>query len=404
MAGTYSCTEIQNAFIALENQISGRIWSKVGPLDNWISRIPKGEFPKGQGFTINSMMLERTITTSEDGTEWVTAVPSKTTAQGGPTDNCSPTPEVLSFGQTLRPFTLARRNIQTEEFCINDLQYDYQIGKVLANVMEQLTHISDWVWMNRAQNTYMDACGHHITVKKTGDTDDGTTWNAASPPTSRLSWQSLEQVYQRLILEGATGEGAIGYTEGTGQPVFSLFTDAITGRDLTRQDPELRQDFRYANPDMLIATPGHPYSYTGFKVDWIKFPPRYEIVGGAYKRIYPYGAKTAATKGFNQPVSNAYIYATYQASCIFIPTVGTMLYENPDQSPGGGVKFDAASHMGVFKFLVIKDKVCNPRGEKGFFDALFASAFEPGQTYLGFTFLHLNCGPMGIKKSCSDYS
>lgn len=404
MANPYTCAEIENAFIALENQISGRIWNKVGPLDNWISRVPKGEFPKGQGFTINSMMLERTLTTSEDGTEWTTAAPSKTTAQGGPVDNCTPTPEVLSFGQTLRPFTLARRNIQTEEFCINDLQYDYQIGKVLANVMEQLTHTADWVWMNRFQNTYMDACDHHITVKISGDTDDGTAWVAASPPTARLSNVTLENIYQSLVLEGASGEGAMGYTEGTGQPVFSLFTDGITARDLIRQDPDLRQDFRYANPDLLIATPGHPYSYNGFKFDWIKFPPRWEIVNGAYVRVYPYNPKTAATKGFKQEVSNAYKYATYQTSFIFIPTVMTMLYENPDTSPGGGVKFDATSHMGVFKFLVIRDKYCNPRGEKGFFDALFASAAEPGQTYLGYALMHLNCGPIGIKKNCLNYS
>lgn len=401
MANPYTCAEIENAFIALENQISGRIWSKVGPVDNWIGRVSRGEFPKGMGFTINSLMMERTITASEDGTEWVTAAPSQKSP--GPVDNCSPTPEVVKFGQTLRPYTLARRNIQTDEFCINDLQYDYQIGKVLSNVMEQLTHISDWVWMNRIQNLYSAAADHKVTVKLAGDVD-ASTFNAADPPTARLNWLTLENVYQSLILEGATGEGAVGYTMSTNQPVFSLFTDAITSRDLIRQDPDLRMDFRYAQPDILIGTPGAPYSYNGFKVDWIKFPPRWEIVNGAYVRIYPYKAPVAATKGEKMEVSNSYKYATYQDSFIFVPTVGTLLFENPDTSPGGGVKFDYASHMGVFKFLVIKDRYCNPRGEKGFFDALFASAFEPGQTYLGYVFRHLNCGPIGIKKSCLNYS
>jgi hypothetical protein len=399
----YSCSDVHNAFLYLENQISSRIWNKVGPIDNWIGRTARGEFPKGMGFTINSMMLERTITTSEDGTEWVTAVPSTTNANAQNADNCNPTPEVLTFGQTLRPFTLARRNIQTEEFCINDLQYDFQIGKVLGNVMDMLTHVSEWVWMNRMQNTYSDSCNHKITVKLAGDTDS-TTFDATSPPTARLNWPTLENIYQFLVLEGATGEGAIGYVMSTNQPVFSLFTDAMTSRDLIRQDPDLRMDFRYADPQVLLNTPGAPYSYNGFKVDWIKFPPRWEIVGGAYKRIYPYDPKVAATKGFNQPVSNSYRFATFQDSFIFIPTVHTMLYENPDTSPGDGVKFDFASHMGVFKFLVIKDRICNPRGEKGFFDALFASASEPGQTYLGFVLRHLNCGPIGPKKSCLNYS
>src|SRR6266404_5191222 len=98
MAGVYSCTDIKNAFTALTGQISDRIWSKVGPLDNWVGKVPRGEFPKGMGFTINSMMLERTITVAEDGTEWVTAAPSANNADvPAPPDNCLVTPEVVSF-------------------------------------------------------------------------------------------------------------------------------------------------------------------------------------------------------------------------------------------------------------------------------------------------------------------
>jgi hypothetical protein len=65
------------------------------------------------------------------------------------------------------------------------------------------------------------------------------------------------------------------------------------------------------------------------------------------------------------------------------------------------VQFDYYSHMGDFQFLVIKDKKCNPRGELGFFDALFASASEPGHTELGFVIRHLNCQPLRtLRPSC----
>jgi hypothetical protein len=63
------------------------------------------------------------------------------------------------------------------------------------------------------------------------------------------------------------------------------------------------------------------------------------------------------------------------------------------KGPIAGMNFNAVSWMGDFDFLVILDKVCNPRGNKGFFDALFASASEPGLTHLGFTVDHLNCRP-----------
>ena len=51
--------------------------------------------------------------------------------------------------------------------------------------------------------------------------------------------------------------------------------------------------------------------------------------------------------------------------------------------------------MGEFQFLVITDKACNPRGELGFFDALYASRRrQPGHTYLGYAIAHLNCPPL----------
>jgi hypothetical protein len=52
--------------------------------------------------------------------------------------------------------------------------------------------------------------------------------------------------------------------------------------------------------------------------------------------------------------------------------------------------------MGEFQFLVIPDKTCNPRGELGFFDALYASASQPGHTYLGYAIAHLNCAPLRV--------
>jgi hypothetical protein len=59
--------------------------------------------------------------------------------------------------------------------------------------------------------------------------------------------------------------------------------------------------------------------------------------------------------------------------------------------------------MGEFQFLVIYDKECNPRGELGFFDALYASASQPGHTYLGYAIAHLNCPPLRTPKT-SCYS
>jgi hypothetical protein len=277
--------------------------------------------------------------------------------------------------------------------------------------MDQLENVTEWVWSNRYQNEYMVNCLHHITENGSGAIADvGAGPDKFTPPaltstayaaaTSRLVQGTLEQIYQQLVLDGAVATaGAIGKGSND-QPIFALFTDAVTSRDLIRQDPELRMDFRYADPDRLINTLGTPYSYNGFKHVWLKFPPRYDNNGG---RVYPYLAPSSTTVGLKTEINPGYIYAKYQVSFVFIPTVYTCLMERPSTNPGGSLKFDYASHMGEFQFLVITDKACNPRGEMGFFDAVYASASQPGQTYLGYSILHLNCPPLRVPKT-SCYS
>ncbi len=401
-----ACENIKNAFYALTGQVSPRLYNRISINDPWVAYVEKGEWPTGMGYTINSMMLERTLTNTESGTEWVAATPSGSGDVATTNNNCLPTPEVLQFGQTLTPFTMARRNIQTENFCINDLQNDFMIAQVLSNVMDQLETVTEWVWSNRFQNEYLTLCDHNIVETNAGNfldvkaTAPFTPAAIPSPGTvgSRLLQGTLEQIYQQLVLDGAVAtSGAIG-KGANDQPIFALFTSAATSRDLIRQDPELRMDFRYADPDKLINTLGTPYSYNGFKHVWLKFPPRYDAAGA---RVYPYTAPTATTKGWKRLVNPAYLYAPIQISFIFIPTVFTCLYERPSTAPGGGVKFDYSSHMGEFQFLVISDKACNPRGELGFFDALYASASQPGHTYLGYAIAHLNCPPLRTPKpSC----
>ena len=181
-----ACSDtIKNAFYALTGQVSPRLYNRISINDPWVGYIEKGEWPQGMGFTINSMMLERTLTDSETGTEWTAATPSGTGDTATTNNNCLPTPEVLKFGQTLTAFTMYRRNIQTELFCINDLQNDFMIAQVLSNVMDQLETVTEWVWSNRYQNEYMAMCGHKVT-EKNGVID-------LMHYRVRLRWQSSDQ-------------------------------------------------------------------------------------------------------------------------------------------------------------------------------------------------------------------
>jgi len=395
----YTCDEVTNAFIAQEGLLNDKIYSKAAPTGPWIASTPRAEWKDGMGLIQNNLMWERTVPT-DDGDEWIDAVLSD-----GANDACELTPELVEFGQTEREMRLQRRNIQTQEFCVEDLRNDFAIEKVAQGIDKNLTFITQFVWESRNRREYIRLSEHKVTERGSVDLN-ATSFSGANPPTSRLTWGTLEEIYNYLLADGA-GVAGMGKT-ANGRPVFDLYTDMNTARDLMRQDPELREDFRFAYQgdginSPLLATLGAGYVYNGFRIVIDPFPVRQDVVGGVITNRAPYADPVATTKGKKQNVNPQYLYAQTQISVIHIPTVFTQRVPRPIGNIGS-MKFDPVSYMGDFKFLNIRDKLCNPRGTKGFFDAVFASASDPGDTHLGYAIWHLNCAPFRRQRSCNDYS
>lgn len=393
----YTCDEVNNLFLMESGRIGPSLAKRVIPSGPWVSAVPRGEWVDGMGIIHSSLVWERTLPNNE-GDEWADTAPS----DGAGVDQCTMEPEIVGFGQTQRTMRMQRRNIQTEEFCVEDLRNDFSIAKMLAGVTSNLAYVSKYVWENRNQDEYIRLAEHKITESGTFDIE-ATEFDAANPPTSVLLNGTLDQIYQWLIADGAGVDGSVGTTDG-GHPVFALFTDMNTDRDLIRQDPELRNDFRYADPKKLIQPFGMARSWNNFKHVFNPFQPRWDIVGGAYVRVQPFKAPEATTKGTKRQLNKGYLYAEYADSIVMIPSVYTQQVPRPITSPGGGMKFDPVNYMGDFQWLNIKDKVCNPRGQKGFFDAIFASASDPGNTWHGFVIRHRNCPPQRRGKDCYEHA
>lgn len=400
MAFDYTCPAIINAFIQETGRYINDVAMKAIPYTPWLANTPRGEWMDALGPVQNSIVWERTVPT-DNGTEWTDTVSSDGTVTA-----CDFTPELVGFGQTTRSMARQKRYIQTDDFCVEDLRSDLMIEQFLRGVGSNLSGISKYVWATRRRSEYSRLAEHKVT-ERPGINLDATSFVAATPPTSKLTNGTLEQIYDYLYLNGAMSDGSLGKT-ANGQDVFTLITDANTSRNLIRQDPELRADFRFAFEGMgknspLITAYGGAQSYNGFK-HVIDYPRRWDIVAGAYVERHPYLAPTATTKGNKQELDPLYRYAMYQDSVIHIPSVYRELVPRPISNPGGKFMFDPQTYMGEFDFKVIKDRKCNPRGNKGFFDALFMSASEPGNTWHGFVIRHLNCLPSRNLRSCQDYS
>jgi len=394
----YTCDDVDNAFLAESGRLGGALAKRLSPRGKWRNIIPFGEWEDGMGVVHNSVVWERTVPANL-GTEWVQNNPSD---GAGGNDQCELIPEIVKFGQSTRSMRKFSRNIRTDWFCVEDLRDDYSIREMLNGVKQNLGWITHYVWENRLQDEYIAVSEHKLTENAAMNIES-TSFSGANPPTSKLLNGTLEQIYQWMIADGA-GEGAIGTSEG-GHPIFTLFTDMNTDRDLIRQDPELRIDFRY-DPDkvkLLTQAYGMERAWNNFKHVYNPFQPRYEISGGNYVRVQPYKDPEAATKGVKQLLRKEYIYATYADSIVVVPQVMKFQVPKTITDPGGGMKFDPVNYMGDFAWLNIKDVKCNPRGRKGFFDAIYTSATEPGLTWHGFVIRHLNCAPVRKGVDCYEY-
>jgi hypothetical protein len=390
----YTCDEVNNLFLAESGRFGPNIAKKAIPAGPWLSPavVPSGEWQDGMGLIHNSLVWERTLP-SNDGDEW-----TDNAVSDGTNDQCNLTPEELVFGQTSRAFKRQSREITTPWICLEDLRDDYNIGRFLDAMKGNLGQVSEFVWQNRNQDEWIRLAEHKVTENGSFNME-ATSFDAARPPTSRLTNGTLDQIYQYIIANGGAVDGSIGTTDG-GNPVLPLFTDFNTDRDLIRQDPELRADFRYAMPDALIKSFGVARSWNNFKHVFNPYQPRYEISGGNYVRVQQFKDPAATTKGFKREINPAYLYATYALHIIAVP-IYTRRVPKPLTSPGGGVKFDPVNYMGVFEWMNIRDVKCNRHGNKGFFDALFVSASDPGPTWHGFAIMALNCPPVRLlKPSC----
>jgi hypothetical protein len=402
------CTPITNGFIAESGRFSGELYRKLAPSGPWLAGTPRGEWKDGMGKILNNIIFERTVPTTGGtaggtDTSWVDEVFS----DGGSNDACLPTPEVQQWGQTSRPYNVQARNLQTPEFCVEDLRSDYEIEQMISALMSNLEWGTGYVWEDRDRHEYIRLSDHKVTENAINGFDiEATSFDINNPPTSTLTVGTLEQIYTRLEMDGASVEGASGNEKDSGRPVYDLYTDDVTGRSLIRQDPSLRQDFRFAEPDILLRPLGAVWSWNGYRFVYDRFCERYNQPGGAgnpYVRVPPYlPPQLTATKGYKQDRNPAYLYAQYQISVVHIKKVFRQLVKRPI-SQLGKFKFNPVKYTGDFQILRIPHKECNPRGTKIFLDAIFASASEPGLTYLGWAVMHKVCPPLRqLRNSCYD--
>ena len=395
-----ACTNIENLLITESGRIGADIYRKTLNTSPWTTLVKQEAWPDEMGTTINVLIYERTLPASGTGitfsdvayngigTQVIGATPTGSVSDGG---TCAPVGASLNFAQTLRTYNLQQAAINSPDICLNDLRFPVRRQEQLRNIMAVLSENTQYAWENRYRDEYVRLANYNVNANQgellaaSGQTKG--SFSTSALPTSRLTQGILRYFYSRLIRDGAAQNA---YGKENGAPVFLLVTSPEASDDLIKLNADIRQDLRYAKPSELIQPLGVERSYAGFYHLVDTMTPRYDFVGGAWVRRYPYATDASASKGTRFIPNPAYFTAEYEDSIIFHPDVFTSLVAKPIGATGA-MAFDPQSYRGDFRWRNIPSRDCNPDGTIGFFRAIFSSGSKPVRPELGVVIRHKRC-------------
>lgn len=389
-----NCFTVTNSLLQQSGQFGPGIFKRAArrrPIVR-LQGSTRGSWDKGRGITVGALTLERMMPDTYAGV-WAPIANS----DGADVNACLPPTDTATFGQTSRTYSPDHMAIDTDYFCIRDIETDYDYVAFVSAMTMGFANISEWTWGSRYTSEYVRLAGHKLTLNKTHGTQDSpTSYNVTNTPDAQLSQAVLNSLYMDLWREGA--DLAEGIDENDGSAAFTLITSAEVSRHVIKSDPAMAADNRYAfmgsrndpNSPLLVGMPTKRRNYGGFIHEIDPYPRKFTFSGGAYHEVAPF-VKSATTKGFKWEQNPAYKAAPIIESIIWHADNYQSLAANTGGTIAPGWEFEPHSWMGSFEPRNIRDRTCNPDGTMIYFRALFADASKPINPAVGYGILHLDC-------------
>lgn len=404
----------------------------------WIDRIKKGTFDNFKGVAQSSTYYRGGLPMQAGLGNWHAVRTSATDGEGGLLyDSCLPdTPSTYDFTMETLTYSGYSTSFQSPNFCVNDLKYkdfaQQQLAAIIKTGVEYGRSIQETfnreMYVHFASRVGRSAI---LTDGALGFVNDpskrfvydpfATTANAngeqvpyiefdASLKVSTLNWEYLD--YLRSDLAMRTGTAALSTINGS--PVFGLMISLPDFEKYVKSDPELREDWRHAEPRALIDN--YPAAFKQYR-SWaimedmaqMRFQPQGITTDGKVRalRVLPLRLSAACTGGDDtmgrrvEP-NPEYALAELAIGVVFLNDVFTNLFEKPVTTLGSGTSFGTGvGYDGAWQWLNIQDAVTNPLKEHGFFFGRYCIHPRPGDNVMNATvFLYRRCTQV-LSTNCS---
>lgn len=399
----------------------------------WHDRIPRGAYTLFNGLEQKTNIYRGGLPVQAGLKTWKEIGLSRKASGGDPGfDNCNPgTPQTYSYAWETLTYKGYQDHWQSEPVCLNDLKFiDYakdQLGLIVRTGVDfGVSMLENWnreMYVQQAMLAnrgmllctgsldFEDNAEHRFTYDPFVTTVDE---NGEAVPylvmpgdadLSTLNWDFID--YLRASLAERAGEAKIG--DDGGMPVFGLMIDHLDFERMIKQDPELREDWRFAQPQALIS--GYNMGvkvYRGMAIYHDARQMRFNSLNinadgdRICTRVKPLKSGRQVTIGHVPEPNPKFWRAEIGVAVIWMNDVLQNLFVPSIDNLGSGMTFGPAPGLtGEWKWLNIPDPETNMLGESGFFYGRFQLFPKPLLFANDCTvFAYRRC-PQALSKNCA---
>lgn len=402
---TNSTTSIDTILTQEANRIGQDIYRRTLHTSPWMDLIKQSAFPDGMGYTLGTLIYDRTLPTSDTTGNTLAGSSIWTEVGGANADSIATGSTVdqiltgakdtnigagvgksyVAFGRQLKQYSLKRATVESPKINVEDLRFAAYRTEQLRAIMDSMTDSTKYSWEERYRDEYDKVAGNLVvclTASSTTSTSyEGTATGGSTvvAPTANGSNKILDSIYFKLVRAGA---GTNAYGRENARPVFGLICSSELSYFL-QTEAGFRDDVRYNNAKVsdLIAPLGIEKSFRGFYHLIDDMAPRFTHATNTLTRVQPY----TATNGIIT-LNAAYETASFEAAYVLHQDV--MESQIPEPISGSnGLTFDPVNYRGKFNWKNIPSVDLNPDGTIGFFRGVLASATKPIKTEFGYVII-----------------
>lgn len=352
-----ACTLVDKFRYATEH-LDQHIYEQTQYKSIWLNLIPRGTCTMGAG-THFSVFGTAQLEPTDDSGEWQPIDLSNQEGSGAdsydtPTEVCTNHWTDVAYGHIEETYHPEGSKLRGPVVCADELEFAHNVGAFLDSYQAKMQIRAQRQW----ENNY---AYHHRRLSRKAeiiadfessflDQEGLTGMNGA---TGELTQEALEIIAQYLIEDDTLQPDTQGFTSlGEDGPIFSMYIGMSQSQRILRQNSDLRQDYRFGDPNTLLSRIGATKVIGNFRHVINLRPARYTFSNGTYTRVNTFEDNGSVTVGTGQKTATAWREAPYEGMDILCPALFTSEIVPPTNSSGGNTKFDPVSYMGEWELVV----------------------------------------------------